>query len=436
MPDSGLLASAKKKAGQLWSAISPSQVYPTRDEASQKQGEGEYWNYLGQTAPKEFMQAKAGGNVPMYAKSRAIFAVHQAIDAATARSPEHAAVGGGLDPDRAEMFKKVAGVIGGAAIPDSPLTAIAPHGAPAGWLGEELESGLQATAERMFPSVEEATKGTQIGEAIAARKAAPPVQTEGGHGGGGVASVEELNRQREYIRVGRGKTTYQGVQPDPGASGLHPSEGIYSTPKGQVQWRQEAGMQRPDHQGLLDSWAKAMGRTPAKVAGAVAAGALVGAGTASAATPGPEDIDKWVNKHAEANNIDPKLLHEVVSTESAYNPNARSSKGARGLTQLMPATAKAMGVNPKDPEQNVSGGAKYLAQLRERFGDLRKTLAAYNWGPTNVAKHGDAWYEHAPQETRNYVDKIMQRYGGAVKQAQVNPSGEGGAWSEVDPQRQ
>src|SRR5438445_13036689 len=100
----------------------------------------------------------------------------------------------------------------------------------------------------MFSSVEEATKGTQIGEAIAARKAAPPVQTEGGHGGGGVASVEELNGQREYIGVGRGKTTYEGVQPDPGASGLHASEGIYGTPKGQAHWRQEERMQRPEPQ--------------------------------------------------------------------------------------------------------------------------------------------------------------------------------------------
>src|SRR5207245_9696557 len=95
MPDSGLLSVAKKRAGQLMSAISPSQVYPTRDEASQKAGEGEYWNYLGHTAPKEFMQAKAGGNGPMYANSPAVFAAQQAIDAVTAKSPEHAAVGGG-----------------------------------------------------------------------------------------------------------------------------------------------------------------------------------------------------------------------------------------------------------------------------------------------------------------------------------------------------
>jgi hypothetical protein len=81
----------------------------------------------------------------------------------------------------------------------------------------------------------------------------------------------------------------------------------------------------------------------------------------------------------------PQLVKAVMAVESANNPNAQSSKGAFGLMQLMPATAKELGVDPKDPNQNVEGGSRYLQQMLNRFEDVKLALAAYNWGQGKVS---------------------------------------------------
>jgi len=106
--------------------------------------------------------------------------------------------------------------------------------------------------------------------------------------------------------------------------------------------------------------------------------------------------------------LDPKLLHALVLTESAYRPNARSPVGAGGLTQLMPATALELGVKDRfDPLENLMGGADYLARQILRFGDLRLALAAYNAGPARVERLG-----RVPDiaETRNYVATVVDCY--------------------------
>lgn len=111
---------------------------------------------------------------------------------------------------------------------------------------------------------------------------------------------------------------------------------------------------------------------------------------------------------AEAHGLDPKLLHALVVTESAYRPNAISPVGASGLTQLMPATALELGVrNRFDPVENLRGGADYLARQILRFGDLRLALAAYNSGPGRVARLG-----RVPDiaETRAYVAAVIDCY--------------------------
>jgi soluble lytic murein transglycosylase-like protein len=95
-----------------------------------------------------------------------------------------------------------------------------------------------------------------------------------------------------------------------------------------------------------------------------------------------------------------------VRTESNFRPTARSSKGAIGLAQLMPQTARQLGVNPHDPGQNLDGGARYLAQQYRKFGDWRLALAAYNAGPGAVEQHhGVPPY----RETQNYVRTILGR---------------------------
>lgn len=102
-----------------------------------------------------------------------------------------------------------------------------------------------------------------------------------------------------------------------------------------------------------------------------------------------------------------QLLKAVAKVESNFNPNAVSSSGAGGVMQLMPATARGLGVTDVfDAEQNINGGSKYLSQLLKRYdGDLTLTLAGYNAGPGNVAKHGGV-----PnfKETQNYITKVDQ----------------------------
>lgn len=106
---------------------------------------------------------------------------------------------------------------------------------------------------------------------------------------------------------------------------------------------------------------------------------------------------------ARKHNVPEDLFLRLVQQESGWNPNARSHKGALGLAQLMPQTARGLGVNPSDPRQNLEGGARYLRRQYETFGNWRLALAAYNAGPGAVEK-----YNGIPpyQETRNYVRVI------------------------------
>lgn len=108
--------------------------------------------------------------------------------------------------------------------------------------------------------------------------------------------------------------------------------------------------------------------------------------------------------------LEPALLHAVISAESGYNALARSPKGARGLMQLMPDTARRYGVdNPLDPEQNIKGGAAYLSDLLKLFGnDMKLALAAYNAGEGSVIEYGNRIPPF--RETVRYVPKVLSYY--------------------------
>jgi soluble lytic murein transglycosylase-like protein len=117
--------------------------------------------------------------------------------------------------------------------------------------------------------------------------------------------------------------------------------------------------------------------------------------------------DDLIEKHSASQGVRPELVRAVIQAESAFNPNARSVKGAMGLMQLMPATAAEYGVaNPYDPQDNIRAGVAYLRSLLTRYDDkVELALAAYNAGPGAVEKYGNAIPPY--RETINYVDRIQ-----------------------------
>jgi len=113
-----------------------------------------------------------------------------------------------------------------------------------------------------------------------------------------------------------------------------------------------------------------------------------------------------IRQHASRQGVRADLVRAVIQVESAFNPRAVSPKGAMGLMQLMPATAKELGViDPFNPAENIRAGVIYLRQLLDRYNDNEQlALAAYNAGPAAVAKYGEKVPPY--KETRNYVQKI------------------------------
>ncbi|WP_346354625.1 lytic transglycosylase domain-containing protein [Azotosporobacter soli] len=122
--------------------------------------------------------------------------------------------------------------------------------------------------------------------------------------------------------------------------------------------------------------------------------------------PSTQDVVKMLQFSAKQHGVDPKLALAVAKTESNFSPNVVSSAGAIGVMQLMPDTAKGLGVkDPFDARQNVDGGVRYLKELLGTFGgDVKKAVAAYNAGPQAVQSYGGV---PPYSETQNYVNKVM-----------------------------
>jgi hypothetical protein len=138
---------------------------------------------------------------------------------------------------------------------------------------------------------------------------------------------------------------------------------------------------------------------------AAAAGPTLGRAGGGGAKDASQQYASTVNQAAVQNGVEPWMLNALIQAESSWNPNAKSPAGAVGLGQLMPGTAKELGVsNPRDPEQNIYGSAAYLGRMLDQFKDPSLALAAYNAGPGAVKKHGGI---PPYKETQNYVQKVM-----------------------------
>jgi hypothetical protein len=133
------------------------------------------------------------------------------------------------------------------------------------------------------------------------------------------------------------------------------------------------------------------------------------AGASATPGPAPANIDQLVEQTARRYQVDPELVRAVIRVESGYNTKAVSNKGAKGLMQLIPATAHRFGVvNAFDPKQNLEGGVQYLKYLLEMFGgDLNLALAAYNAGEHAVERSGGI---PPIPETQDYVRKVTHFY--------------------------
>lgn len=130
----------------------------------------------------------------------------------------------------------------------------------------------------------------------------------------------------------------------------------------------------------------------------------------------PTEFDPIIEQSAHKYGISPSLIKAVIDSESSFNPNAVSSAGAKGLMQLMDATAKGLGVtNSFDPVQNIDGGTRFLSYLLNKYdGNVKAALAAYNAGPGRVDRTGirtdadfDANLHKLPGETQRYVGKVL-----------------------------
>jgi len=121
--------------------------------------------------------------------------------------------------------------------------------------------------------------------------------------------------------------------------------------------------------------------------------------------PDAETFEPFVEEASRAFEVRKDLIRAVIKAESDFNPAAKSRAGAVGLMQLLPSTAREMGVRDLyDPKENIFGGTRYLAMLLNRYeGNLELALSAYNWGPSNLEKGSG----RLPRETEHYVQRVL-----------------------------
>jgi soluble lytic murein transglycosylase-like protein len=141
--------------------------------------------------------------------------------------------------------------------------------------------------------------------------------------------------------------------------------------------------------------------------------------TGTSAPPPPPEVASAIHDSAQRHNVDEGLVQAVAWQESRYNTSAVSPKGARGAMQLMPGTARTLGVDSSDAAGNIEGGVVYLSKMMQRYdGDTEKALAAYNAGPGAVDRYGGV---PPYRETQGYVHSIMGKLSHTVGVADPEP---------------
>jgi len=158
--------------------------------------------------------------------------------------------------------------------------------------------------------------------------------------------------------------------------------------------------------------ASSLSQRPSSSRGEVERHFRAGAGRGGSSPRDPSAYDHLIKESARRHQVPEELIKAVIKVESNFNPRATSPKGAMGLMQLMPGTARDLGVrHAYDPRENIEGGTKYLREMLDRYrGSVPMALAAYNWGPGNLEKG-----RSLPQETRSYLQLVGRHY--PVRQA-------------------
>lgn len=121
---------------------------------------------------------------------------------------------------------------------------------------------------------------------------------------------------------------------------------------------------------------------------------------------GTEDVKQNIIRQAKAIGVEPEIVLSIARTESGFNQSARGAGGHIGVFQLSSATAKHLGVNPYNLDDNIKGGITYYKNMYDKFGSMELAVAAYNAGPEAIRKNNNA----VPKRTQNFVSKIMAGY--------------------------
>ncbi|MDR1109863.1 MAG: lytic transglycosylase domain-containing protein [Deltaproteobacteria bacterium] len=297
---------------------------------------------------------------------------------------------------------------------------------------EVLDGPVSQQTQRQLAQLQAQNMKNRLADEIADGRERPPAQSQALaeeevqaliHGQGqtsGVGTADQEPKTRRTLELMAGPTIVSGIE-----TGRVFSPSQMSAFKQRIGLAQNlaateraarsfVGVAADDEIGRIIRGSQGDGRdTATKVSGSdILETGLAQEQLSSDARPSLDEagLDDIIMRVGEALGLDPSLIKAVIKTESNFNDKAVSPAGAKGLMQLMPGTAREMGVkDPFNPLDNIWGGARYLKKMLDSYGgNLNKALAAYNWGPGNFNRHGGGG--NMPRETRRYIEVVNRNY--------------------------